>query len=92
MEVELFKAIASYGLLGVFCALFGFIAFSKDKQLAKERLEYLEKLEAAAATHKAEMHALEERYVTKSETWMGKYHELMSSMNEVMEQLTKRVG
>lgn len=92
MELELFKAIASYGLLGVVCALFGVIAFSKDKQLTKERLEYMTKLEAKDAEHKSEMHALEERYITKAETWMGKYHELMGSMNEVMEQLTKRVG
>lgn len=92
MELELFKAIASYGLLGVVCALFGVIAFSKDKQLTKERLEYMEELKAQAAAHKAEMHALEERYITKAETWMAKHHELMASMNDVMDRLEKRLG
>lgn len=92
MEAELLKAIASYGALGAISAFALWVANNKDQQLTKERLEYMEKIEAAAATHKAEMHALEERYITKSETWMAKYHELMSSMNEVMDQLTKRVG
>lgn len=92
MEFEFVKQLASYGLLGVVSALSIAIAVSKDRQLTKERLQYMEKLEAKDKAHADEMHALEERYITKAETWMAKYHELMGSMNEVMEQLTKRVG
>lgn len=92
MEFEFVKQLASYGLLGVVSALFGAWALSKDRQLTKERLQYMEKLEAQAAAHKAEMHALEERYITKAETWMTKHHELMASMNDVMDRLEKRLG
>jgi hypothetical protein len=50
---------------------------------------YLDK-EKAAKAHAEEMRAMEDRYITKAETWMEKNHELASSINQVLESISKR--
>lgn len=81
-----------YGPLGVITLLAIFVAVQKDRELTKDRKSFLDKQECLAKAHKEEMHSLEERYVTKAESWMQQYHELAHSMNAVAEALSKKRG
>lgn len=82
MEIEkIANAFLVYGPLGVVALLAIMFAIQKDRTLTKEREGFLNKLEETQTQHNAELHALEERYVTKAETWMNKYHELATSQN-----------
>ena len=79
MEPSLTKAFLYYGPLGLAALIFllAAIRFYRDK-------------EAAAKAHAKEMRAMEERYITKAETWMEKNHELAASINQVLESISKR--
>jgi hypothetical protein len=82
LEIEkVANAFLVYGPLGVVALLAIMFAIQKDRTLTKEREGFLKKMEELQTQHAAETHALEERYVTKAETWMNKYHELATSQN-----------
>ena len=82
MEIEkIASAILVYGPLGVIAFLALAVALQKDRELTKERKEFLDKQESLMAQNAQEMQELEERIVTKAETWMNKYHELATSQN-----------
>lgn len=82
--VKIANAILVYGPLGVIAFLAIIVAVQKDRELTKERNSFLSKQEELMANHQKEMQALEERYVTKAETWMNKYHELAMSQNSTI--------
>ncbi len=88
-----------HGVLGVVALLAIWFAIRKDREVASVVAEKdaLHGAHAAAIaelnlTHKAEMEALQERYITKAETWMSKYHEMTDSQNDVLISLERRWG
>jgi len=87
---KLAESLLVYGPLGVISCASLFIAVFKDRQLTKERQEFLAKLEELNHKHQEEMQSLEERYITKAETWMTKYHEISVAQASVLEALTKK--
>ena len=79
-----------YGPLG-FIALISLLAairFYRDKERAAEA--HADTLATEREQHAKEMRAMEERYITKAETWMEKHHELAASINQVLESISKR--
>ena len=75
------SAFLEYGLLGVVALAALWFALKKDRALTisvdeKDALHkhYSTRMEKAAKEAKAEIIALEERYITKAETWMQQYH------------------
>lgn len=88
MEVaKLADALLVYGPLGIICILALMSAIFKDRQLTAERSEFLKKQDTVNAQHNVEMQALEERYITKAETWMAKYHDLATSQDSTIKAL-----
>jgi Tfp pilus assembly protein PilN len=82
VEVEkIASAILVYGPLGVIAFLAIMVAVRKDMELTKERQAFLTKQEELMSKHQVELQSLEERFISKSETWMTKYHELATSQN-----------
>ena len=82
MELEVLKNLLGYGVLGVVAVLAVLFARYKDKEAkaAQKTLEdlhasYQAKLEASNQAHRVEIEALLERYISKAETWMEKFHE-----------------
>lgn len=51
-----------------------------------------ERLREILAVHKEEMKALEERYITKAETWMQQYHDLAKAGFEIADAQERRYG
>lgn len=86
-ELKIASALLIYGPLGIMCLLFIIIAIRKDMQLTKERERHDKTILELTDKHKVEMHALEERYVTKAETWVAKHQELATSQDETIKSL-----
>ena len=96
---ELISKFLEYGILGMIALLAMYIAFRKDREnlaLHEEKdalhTAHAERLETLVTDHKNEMTALEERYITKAETWMHRHHELASAQNELLVSLERRYG
>lgn len=103
MTKELAELLGGYGVLSVVTAIAITWAVMKDRAIAALHLkvgltqkEHNEKLEKLAEKHKDEMSTLEERYITKAESWMEKYHDLSKASLMLEEarqkQLTRRAG
>ena len=60
-------------------AAFGWIAFRLYRDLRVDR-----------AAHEKERKEWETRYVEKAESWIGKHHDLIRSVNEVLDRIAKR--
>jgi choline-glycine betaine transporter len=90
VETAVAKAFLVYGPLGLICLIMLFIAFRLYKDLTTERERHTKEMNAMRDNHAQEMRELEERYVTKAETWMDKNHELAKSINQVLESVSKR--
>lgn len=86
-ELKVASALLVYGPLGVMAVLFIIIAIRKDMQLTKEREKHDATILEITEKHRAELHALEERYITKSEGWVTKHQELSSSQDETIKSL-----
>lgn len=76
------KHLAGYGALGVITVLALLFARYKDRETKAAQTtirdlhnSYQGKIEEADTEHRREMQVLLERYISKSETWMEKYHE-----------------
>jgi ABC-type nickel/cobalt efflux system permease component RcnA len=88
-----------YGILGLIALLAIWFAWRKDrdnKTLNEEKdelhKEHAVQLGTITSDHKAEMMALEERYITKAETWMQQHYELSRAQNEVLTSMERRYG
>lgn len=80
METAVAKQIVlTYGPLGLF-AIFGVALAAK---LYKD-------LKAERKHHAKEMREMQDRYIQKAETWMEKYHELVKSLNDVLDAISSR--
>lgn len=90
MESSISNAFLVYGPLGLISliCLLAAIRFYRDKERAAEA--HADALATERDQHAKEMRAMEERYITKAETWMEKNHELASSINQVLESISKR--
>jgi hypothetical protein len=90
VDTSISNAFLVYGPLGLIAlvALLAAIRFYRDKEKAAET--HAEILAAERDRHAKEMRALEDRYITKAETWMEKNHELAASINQVLESISKR--
>lgn len=96
---EIISKFLEYGVLGMIALLAMWVAWRKDREfndLTKEKdalhKEHAERLETLTTDHKNEMMALEERYITKAETWMQQHHELARAQNEVLTAMERRYG
>lgn len=89
---DIVGAFLEHGLLGVVTLIALWFAFKKDREATALHEAHAESTAALNATHKSEMEALQERYITKAETWMSKYHEMADSQNEVLISLERRWG
>jgi len=76
---ELAKAFVDYGALGIVAL----VSLAMTMKLYRDNV-------AERKTNREEMHTLEERYITKADTWMEKYHQHQESMNRLLEALSKR--
>lgn len=87
---DILKTLLVYGPLGAFCvlALTGYL--QKDRAMTKMQKDFLDKQEALMKAHKDEMAQMQERYITKAETWMEKYRERSESLQNLTEALSKR--
>lgn len=90
METSISNAFLVYGPLGLVAlvSLLATVRFYRDKEAAAK--EHATTLATERAKHAQEMRAMEDRYITKAETWMEKNHELASSINQVLESISKR--
>ena len=98
---DLLKTLLVYGPLGLFCALALAGYIQKDRTMVKMQKEFLEKQEALSASflaeqkalmksHKEEMTQMQDRYVTKAETWMDKYRERSEALENLIQALSLR--
>ena len=84
-----------HGILGVVCLIAIWFAYKKDRE-AREISVEKDELHKAHATqlqevqheHKNEMMALEERYITKAETWMQQYHDNARGQTDALSSLS----
>lgn len=79
MEPSITSALLVYGPLGIMTLVSMLVAAKLYRDRETER-----------AAHRAELEKLQERHVTKAETWMGQYQELAKSLNTVLESISKR--
>lgn len=87
---EISKALIIYGPLGIFCAVFLLGYIQKDRAMVIMQKEFLEKQEALQRSHSEEMKVLEERYITKAETWMEKYRERADAQHQLLDTLYRK--
>jgi len=78
---ELAKSFLDYGAFGIttLVALLMTMRMYRDREVERKQ-------------NREEMHALEERYITKADTWMKQYYELQSRMTDLVETLSKAAG
>ena len=81
MDVGLKEFLLTQGILGAVALILMWVVVRLYNEREKER-----------GLHQAELKACEERYLSKAETWMEKYHELAKSLNTVLESITRRSG
>lgn len=79
-----------YGPLGAMALIAGWIAWRIYRDNAQLREEHKNTIMKLTEDHKHEMKALEERYITKAETWMAQYHELARAQTSVMDSIERR--
>ncbi len=89
---DVLKTLLVYGPLGLFCALSLAGYLQKDRAMVKMQKDFLDKQEALMKSHKEEMAQMQERYITKAETWMEKYRERSEAQSNVIDALNKRQG
>jgi len=89
---DVLKTLLVYGPLGLFCALSLAGYLRKDRAMVKMQKDFLDKQEALMKSHKEEMAQMQERYITKAETWMEKYRERSEAQSNVIDALNKRQG
>jgi len=90
VETSISNAFLVYGPLGLVAlvSLLATIRFYRDKEA--EAKAHAATLACEREQHALEMRAMQDRYITKAETWMEKNHELASSINQVLESISKR--
>ncbi len=69
-------------------------ALNKGHREETEKLykEHADRISKILSEHKEEMKALEERYITKAETWMQQYHDLAKTLAEIADAQERRYG
>lgn len=97
--MDALQQLLDYGLAGAVAVLAILFALRKDRQAtaAKNQVIEIQQVHADEVAvlnkdHKAQMVALEERYVTKSESWMGKYYDLAEAAVTVTDAVERRFG
>lgn len=80
-----------YGPLGFLAAASLIAAAYLFLVLAKERVRFDNAIKEVLKQHQVEMQALLERYISKSETWMAKYHEMAESQDMTIKALKQLV-
>jgi len=81
MNEKVVDFLLTQGLLGIIALILMWVVLRLYSDREKER-----------AAHKLELRNFEDRYISKAETWMEKYHELAKSLNTVLESITRRRG
>ncbi len=85
-------AFLEHGLLGIVTLIALWFAFKKDRENVALHKDHAAATDAMNKEHKLEVTAIQERYITKAETWMAKYHEMASSQVDVLSALERRWG
>lgn len=81
MEIAaIYKALTSYGVLGLVCAvqMFVIVKLYKDREAEREARRVAEE-------------AFRDRLMTKAETWVEKYTELARSITTVLDSLQRKL-
>ena len=86
--VELSTTLKVYGPLGILALLTTFAAIKLYRDRDRDRQAF----EAERKEWDKEMRTLEERYVTKAETWMSKYAEFSQAATQVVDATIRRFG
>ncbi len=73
------KALLVYGPLGIIALVSMYIAVRMYRDLIAER-----------KSHAEDMHAFQDRYITKAESWMQQYYELQKRMTDLVEAMSMR--
>ena len=73
------KALLVYGPLGILALVATAIAVRMYRDLVAER-----------KSHADDMHAFQDRYITKAESWMQQYYELQKRMTDLVEAMSTR--
>ena len=89
---EIVKVLLQSGLLGAVTLIALLAARKLYLDLANSRKAFDERIDKLHTEHKAEMKALEERYITKAETWMQQYHDLAKTLAEIADAQERRYG
>lgn len=84
------KSLLVYGPLGVICVISLYVVCKLYRDSQADRVAFSSKLELLMANHAKEISELQERYINKAETWMEKYHELVKSLDAVLQSITQR--
>lgn len=74
---ELLQSLGDYGAIGLIAIVALGWAYRLYRDLQKERQR---------------MDALRERYITKAETWMNKYHDMAKAQTSMLEAFERRYG
>lgn len=101
MEVEVWKALASHGILGIITALFAW-AYWKERAernalqqyltdtLRAQQREFLQKQEELMAQHAAQVQAMQDRMITRSQTEQEKLAGLVSAQQKLLDAVSRR--
>jgi hypothetical protein len=96
MELTLTNILIVYGPLGAGCVILGLACrmLYRDNKLMREQCDKEKQAAQATATAAAAAAAeentkLQERYITKAETWMDKFSEVTTSAVNVVRAATK---
>lgn len=79
-----------YGPLGIITLLMIIVTIQLYRDREADRKAHTAQLAAERAEHTAQMKVMEDKYVTKAESWMQKYHDLADAQNKVLDSLTRR--
>jgi hypothetical protein len=90
--IELLKGLSEYGAIGLVSVVSLGWAWRLYRDMKTTQAESRKEVHALQTEHRQEMEALRERYITKAETWMSKYHELSKAQNEVLDAIERRYG
>jgi hypothetical protein len=91
MAPDLLGKLAEHGILGLVLVLFIVMYFRKEKENREQVKELNDRLVKQAEQHKTELNAIAERLITRSETWMMKYHELSTQQTEAINAITDKI-
>lgn len=85
--LDIIGKLLSSGITGLIAALFIVLFLRKDKDLQALRKEYEENSAKQNEKHAADLAALVDRHMARSESWITKYHENAAAQTDALKAL-----